>query len=443
MTTTRPSRRTRWLISGAATLTLALLAGIVLDRGRPTTRGAGGPTDGHDMAGMPAAPASSGSSARLTADQIREFGVTFGTAEERALQDEVRAVGIVAVDETRLEQVAPRFGGYVERLYVEATGAPVRRGQPLMEVYSPELFAAQLELLAARRLQRAPGAAEVPGMPTSTVDLVTAARHRLTLAGMSGAQVEQVLRDGEPLRAVTILAPAAGVVLEKGVVQGQAFQPGQALYTIADLGRVWVEVELRGADAALVHAGSMAEITLDALASTPIAGRVEYVYPTVDAAARTVRARVVVANGTGVLRPGMFATVRLTTPARRALTVPATAVVRTGERAVVFVDMGGGTLMPHEVELGRATSDQVEVLAGVERGQRVVTSAQYLVDAESNLADVMRAMMGQMGQMGSGHAGAPAMDDMPGITTDGMPADRGADVKDAMPGMSHGASPRR
>jgi Cu(I)/Ag(I) efflux system membrane fusion protein len=136
---------------------------------------------------------------------------------------------------------------------------------------------------------------------------------------------------------------------------------------------------------------------------------------------------------------GLFATVRLTTPVRRALTVPATAIVRTGERTVVFVDMGGGSLMPHEVELGRATGDYIEVLAGVEAGQRVVTSAQYLVDAESNLAEVMRAMMGQMGSGGD-------MGGMPGMDMGGMPTDRGADVKGAMPGMPgmrHDSTPRR
>ena len=448
MTPTRFSPRARWLLLGAAAVALALLAWVVVGRMRDAASSrAGGDvvTEGmagvHDMAGM---DMGSGGSVRLTADQIRQFGVTFGTVEERTLEDAVRAVGVVAVDETRLTQVAPRFGGFVERLYVEATGAPVRRGQPLMAVYSPELYAAQQELLAARNLDKATREASVPGVPASTVDLAAAARRRLTLGGMSEAQVDQVLRTGEPLRAITLHAPASGVVLDKGVIEGQAIQPGQMLYTIADLSSVWVETELRGSDAAAVHVGSPADIAVEGLAGRSFKGRVEYVYPTMEQAARTIRARVAVANSKGLLKPGMFATVRLTTPVRRALTVPLTAVVHTGERVVVFVDMGGGSLMTHEVELGRAAGDHVEVLSGVDRGQRVVTSAQYLIDAESNLADVMRAMMGQMGSGGD----IPGMD-MRGMDMGGMPADKGADVKGAMPdmpgmkGMPHDSPPRR
>ncbi|HEX3157006.1 MAG TPA: efflux RND transporter periplasmic adaptor subunit [Gemmatimonadaceae bacterium] len=399
------------------------------------------------MAGMDGMAMSSDGAARLTADQIRQFGVTFGRVEERTLEDAVRAVGVVVVDESRLEQVAPRFGGYVERLYVEATGAPVRRGQPLMTVYSPELYAAQQELLTAWNLYYPSERNDIPGVPGSSVDLVAAARRRLTLAGMTEAQVDEVLRTGNPQRAVTIFAPASGVVLEKRVVQGQAIQPGEMVYTIANLSRVWVEAELRGVDAAAVRVGTLAEIMVEGLAGRPLEGRVEYVYPTMDAVARTTRARVALANGAGRLRPGMFATVRLTAPVRRALTVPATAVVRTGERAVVFVDMGGGSLMTHEVELGRAAGDYVEILTGVEPGQRVVTSAQYLIDAESNLAEVMRAMMGQMGS--GGDMGGMDMGSMPGMDTGGMPAGKGADVKGAMPdmpgmkGIPHDSPPRR
>ena len=442
MTPIRTSTRARWLLVGATAVAIALFVWVAVARTRDSAPSPAGGDAGmqgmagmDDMAGM---QMPSDGSAQLTADQISRFGVTFGSVEERTLEDAVRTVGVVAVDETRLAQVAPRFGGFVERLYVETTGAPVRRGQALMAVYSPELFAAQQELLAARNLQRATGDGAVPGMPASTLDLVAVARRRLTLGGMSEAQVDEVLRTGEPLRTVTVHAPASGVVLEKNVVEGQSIQPGQALYTIADLSRVWVEAELRASDAAAVRVGSVADIAVEGLADRGFRGTVEYVYPTVESTARTIRARVAVANGQGLLKPGMFATVRLTTPVRRALTVPATSVVRTGERVVVFVDMGGGSLMPHEVELGREAGDYIEVLSGVDSGQRVVTSAQYLIDAESNLADVMRAMMGQMGG-----------GDMGGMDMGSMPADRGADVKGAMPdmpgmkGMSHDSPPRR
>jgi RND family efflux transporter MFP subunit len=184
------------------------------------------------------------------------------------------------------------------------------------------------------------------------------------------------------------------------------------LYTIVDLSEVWVEIEVREADAPGLRRGADAVVELTALPGQPFRGRVSFVYPELDRATRSVRARVSVANPAMRLKPGMYATVRLSSPARRALTIPASALIRTGERNVVFVDMGamGGGLMPLEVEVGRATSDYVEILSGVEPGQRVVTSAQFLLESESNIAQVMKAMIGQMssGDMGQ-------MKDMPGI----------------------------
>jgi membrane fusion protein, copper/silver efflux system len=432
MTAARTSR-IRWLAAAAtAAIAVALVVWLVLARrNHPDARAAGTAQNAPSttgMTGMEGMAMESEGTARLTADQIRQFGITFGAVERRTLTDAVRTVGAVAVDETGLQQVAPRFGGYVERLCVEATGQRVRRGQPLMTVYSPELLAAQQELLAARALDGAAGGAPIPGVPEHASDLAASARRRLALAGMPEGEIERVLRTGEPLRAVTIAAPASGVVLAKSVVQGQAIQPGQALYTLADLSRVWVDAELRGADAGGVRVGSSADVEVQGLAGR-VAGRVAFIYPTLDSASRTVRARIVVDNAAGHLKPGMYATVRLETPARTALTVPSSAVVRTGERDIVFVDMGRGELMTHEVELGRTAGDYTEVLSGVDPGQRVVTSAQFLIDAESNLGDVMRSMMGQTGSADMGDM--PGME-MPGMT---MPTDKGANVKDAMKGM--------
>lgn len=387
------------------------------------------------MEGMAGMDMSSDGSVQLTANQISQFGITFGTVDMQTLENEVRTVGIVNFDETRLAQVAPKFGGFVERLYADFTGQPVQRGQPLLEIYSPELVAAQEELLVARRLEKTMDESAVPGVPAGSSNLLAAARRRLRLWDISEAQVDEILRTGEVQRALTLFAPATGVVVEKNVVQGQATQPGQTLYTIANLSEVWVEAELREADAGRVRVGSGANIELAAFPGRPFSGRVEYVYPTLQAQARTLKARIAVANSEGRLKPGMYATVRITTATQRALAVPASAVMRTGERSMVFVDMGGGRLMPHEVETGRTSQAYVEILSGVEPGQRVVTSAQFLLDSESNLGEVMKAMMGMGGDMGDmkgmdmGSGGAKGMD---------MPADKGADVKGAMsemPGM--------
>jgi membrane fusion protein, copper/silver efflux system len=214
-----------------------------------------------------------------------------------------------------------------------------------------------------------------------------------------------------------LYAPVSGVVTEKKVVQGQAISAGEALYTIADLGSVWIDVQLREADAAAVRVGSGADIAVVGLAGRELKGRVAYVYPMLDSATRAVRARVAVANAGGALKPGMYATVRLSTPSRSALTVPSSAILRTGERNVVFMDMGKGALMPMDVEIGRSAGDYTEIISGLEAGARVVTSAQFLLDSESNLGEVMKSMLGQMGagDKANGHN----MGDMPGMA---MPA---------------------
>ncbi len=417
----------------AAILLVAVLWNLAVRRKDSGSRsakagGMAGTDAGGSMDGMAGMSTTETGSVKLTSSQIRQFGITFGTAEVRPLTTEVRTSGVVTFNETKIAQVAPRFGGFVERLYVDFTGKPVRRGDPLLEIYSPELVAAQEELLISGQLQRDIGTSSVPGVPAGSTTLVDAARRRLRLWDISEEQITEIVRTGRVRRTLTLYAPVSGVVVEKKVVQGQATMPGEPLYTIADLSNVWVEAELRESDAAVVRVGSAADIEFAGLAGRPFNGRVEYVYPMLQQEARTVKARVAVANPGGVLKPGMYATVRLTIPGRSTLTVPSTAVLRTGDRNVVFVDMRNGELMPHEVELGRVAGDYTEILSGLENGLRVVTSAQFLLDSESNLGEVMKAMMGNMG---SGDAGNMKGMKMP-AKDEG--ADKGADMKN-MPGM--------
>jgi len=371
---------------------------------------------GMEMSGM---GMGSDGSVRLTADQIRQFGITFGTVERRTLEDAVRTVGIVSFDETRIASVALKFGGFIERMYVDFTGKPVRKGQPLVEVYSPELVAAQEELILAANLDEKLGDSAVPGVPAGASDLIGAARRRLRLWDISEGQINEILRTGRSRRTLTLYAPVSGVVVEKSVLQGQAVQAGQPLYTIADLTEVWIEAEIREADAGLVQEGSSATVELTAFPGRPVVGRVEYVYPTLQSEARSLKARIAISNPERRIKPGMYATVRLTAPVRTALAVPNSAVMRTGERQVVFVDMGGGELMPHEVEIGRVAGDYAEVLAGLEPGQRVVTSAQFLLDSESNLAEVMKGMMTQMNMSDMGSMEGTDMSGMEGMDMQG------------------------
>jgi Cu(I)/Ag(I) efflux system membrane fusion protein len=420
-------------VVGVITLGGVVWAVASRDKAEPTApaRGMAG------MENMPGMGMTEGGSVRLTSAQIRQFGITFGTVELRPLTSEVRTTGVVTFNETRAAQVAPKFSAFVERLYVNFTGQPVRRGQPLMEVYSPDLVAAQQELLLAGELQRDIGRSAVPGVPANTTNLVEAAKRRLRLWDVSEGQIDRIVRSGRVSRTLTVYAPATGVVTEKRVVQGQSFMPGEHLYTIVDLSDVWVDVQMREMDAAAVRTGSGADVEFAGLPGRSFKGFVTYVYPMLDTASRAVRARVSVTNTDNVLKPGMYATVRVYTPTRTALTVPTSAVLRTGERNIVFVDMGGGELMPHDVEVGQTAGEYTEVLAGV-------ASAQFLLDSESNLGDVMRSMMGQMGSGGT--KSMKDMRDMPGMDMPGMEMKaKGADMKN-MPGMAPrppAAPPRR
>lgn len=414
---------------GAGVATLATAGALVFsgtddpDRAAKTAQAA--EMDGMDMGGMEMGGMSMDGSIKLTGDEISTFGITFGSAEVRPLSSRIRTVGMVQFDETRMAYVSPKFGGWVERLYVDFTGKPVRKGQPLLEVYSPELVSAQEELLLAARMAESVGQSQVANVAGGARDLLESARRRLLYWDISDAQIRRLLETGEVRKTLTIYSPVSGIVMQKDVFDGQAFPSGKTLYRIADLSEVWVNAEVFEADAGLMREGMPAEITFQALPGKRFSGTIEYVYPTLEDRTRSMRARIAMANPGGTIKPGMYATVRFASDLGEVLTVPASAVLYSGERAVAFVDMGRGELMPHELQLGARGEEYVEVLEGVEPGQRVVTSAQFLLDSESNLAEVMKAMMAQMNMSDMGGM------EMDGMDMDGMQMDGGMD----MPGM--------
>lgn len=358
------------------------------------------------MPGMPGMQMSADGSAMLSAAAVRQFGITFDSAVVRELQGTLRTVGTVSVDESGVVAVTTKLGGYIERLDAKVTGQRVTRGQVLAAIYSPEVLAAEEELLVAQRLDAPEGSATA----RAEVSLLSGARRRLRLLDVSDAQIDEILRTKSVPRTTPIIAPASGVLTERAVSQGQAVQPGMPMFTISDLSKLWIDVRIPAATGASVRDGMLATYTVSGVPARTYTGRVSYIYPTVGDQSRTLSARVLVRNDDGVLKPGMFATVAITSPGRRVLTVPGAAVIETGERSVVFVDMGGGKLMPHDVEVGESTANLVEILSGLAAGQRVVTSAQFLLESESNLADVMRSMIG-MGDAGrSSDQGMKGMD---------------------------------
>jgi Cu(I)/Ag(I) efflux system membrane fusion protein len=410
-------------ILGLAALTLAASAcGDDESNDSAADAGSGAASGMERMDGMSMDMDMEGGTVRLTDEQIRTFGVTFDTIAVRSLDRSIRAVGLVDFDETRMAYVTPKFGGFVERLFVDFEGQPVSRGQPLLEIYSPELVSGQEELLLARRLDETVGPSGVEGVSAGSARLLDSARRRLRYWDISEAQIERVLRTGEVQKTMTLHSPVSGIVVDKSVFEGQAVEPGQSLYMIADLSRVWVEAELFETDAALVQAGMPATIVVTALPGRTFSGEVEYVYPTLQEKTRSMKARIALANPGGILKPGMYATVHLEKTLGEVLAVPRSAVLQTGETAVAFVDMGEGRLMPHELTLGTMGSEHVEVLDGLKRGQRVVTSAQYLIDSESNLAEVMRSMMAQMSAADVGRHEMPGMEGMEGMDMDSTQA---------------------
>jgi Cu(I)/Ag(I) efflux system membrane fusion protein len=328
----------------------------------------------------------------LTADQERALGVVYTTVQRGPLARTIRTVGRIEAAESNIADITPKIEGFVERLFVDATGRAVRRGEPLLELYSPMLVAAQEELLAARRLVAdVPGGGEPARHAQATLD---AARRRLAYWDISPGQIERLETTGEVRKTLTLASPVAGIVLEKDVLAGQQVMPGMRLYRIADLSVVWVEGEVFEQDLKFLREGAQAHIEVAAYPGEHLMGRVAFVYPTVDTESRTNRVRVTVPNSDRRLKPGMFATLFFDAPLGGALTVPMEAVVVTGERNLVFARDASGVLHPREVVLGARAGHRAQVLDGLSEGETIVASANFLVDAESRLAITGGAMPG-------------------------------------------------
>ena len=335
-------------------------------------------------------------------DQAR-IGVTFAPVLHAPLDRSVRTVAQVTYDETRVKTVAPLIEGWVDQLFVNFTGQSVRPGEPLFSIYSPMVVTAQQELLLARKLVN-DMARGTPEAGQGARELLESSRRRLRYWGVPPDEIQRIEETGEVRRTVTLRSPYAGVVVEKPVLAGQRIMPGDIVYKIADLSRVWVEGEVFERDLPAVRLGLRVAAEFTALPGVTREGRVTYVYPTVNPETRTARIRVELPNPGSLLKPGMYATIRFSAPRDSALTVPRSAVLATGERNFVFVRGGDGRFVPTPVTLGAASDERVEVLEGLRLGDTVVKSGTFLVDAESNLG----SLMGGMGNMPGMDVTAPA-----------------------------------
>ncbi len=330
----------------------------------------------------------------LTPQQERALGVRYHTVGSRPLERTIRTVGRIVASESRVAEVSPKVEGFIESLRVNTTGASVRRGEPLMTVYSPALVAAQEELIIAARLASEVGEGAGSGAENAR-SMLEAARRRLRYWDITDGQIAELEQTGEVAKTLTLVSPVNGVVLEKNVVEGRRVAPGATLYRIADLSEVWVEGEVFERDLALIHEGMEAHIEVSAFPGEHLMALVEFVHPVMDVLSRTNRVRVALSNPGNRLKPGMFATVFFDAQVgSEALSVPLEAVIVTGERNLVFTRDDSGMLSPREVVLGVQAGDFVQVLAGLEAGEEIVAAANFLVDAESRLGTTGGTMPG-------------------------------------------------
>ncbi len=351
--------------------------------------------EGHNHVSPPAGAAAS--PVMIDPDVARRIGVTYAPVIMSPLAREVRTVGQVTFDETRLTSVSPRIDGWVEQLYVNFTGQFVRRGDPLFSIYSPMLVTAQEELVLAKRLA-ADVSSGTPEAARGAIDLVAAARRRLLYWDVPETDVARLEATGEVQRTVTLRAPVSGYVVDKPVLAGQQIMAGTAVYRIADLSVVWIEGDVFEQDIGLVRVGERVTVEVGAYPGERFNGRVEYVNPTLNADSRTLRVHVHLANPGLRLKPGMYATIHLTGAAGGpVLSVPRSAVLETGTRALVFVKRSDGMLEPRAVVPGAANADRISIVSGLSPADTVVSSATFLIDAESNLKAVIDAMTGMPG----------------------------------------------
>lgn len=319
-------------------------------------------------------------------------GVTYGTAERRDAEQVIRTVGTVAYDESRLADVTLKFDGWIEELFVDVTGDLVEKGQRLFTLYSPALVSTQEDYLVAfdhyRRLE---GSGDARATKAAGA-LLEAARQRLAYWDIQPQHLTDLERDRKVLRALPIHAPAGGYVIEKNVVAGSHVAAGQLLYRLADLDQVWILADIYEYELPFVHVGQRAQVSLAYLPGQQFDGRVSYIYPYLEAKERTVKVRIQLANPGHRLKAEMYADVELRAQRHGVLVVPQAAVLDSGKRQVVFVAAGEGRFEPREVKLGALLGNAYEVLGGLNEGERITTSGNFLLDSESQLAAGMRQM---------------------------------------------------
>lgn len=348
-------------------------------------------------------------SVRLSPQKQQLTGVQYGEVAEQHLEKTIRTVGRVTYDETRIAHVHTKFSGWIDKLYVDYTGKMVKKGQPLLTIYSPELVASQQELLIARKSMDTLTDSPVQGVGARSRSLYEATRQRLRFWDISDAQIREIERLGEPIRALTLNSTLNGFVLTRNAFAGLQVSPEMELYTIADLSSIWVIADVYEYELPMIKVGQQAWMSLSYYPGKTFKGNVSYISPDLDPATRTLKVRIELANPGFQLKPDMYANVELKVDYGRKLALPQTAVLDSGSSQMVFVAKEDGYFEPRMVKLGQRVDDKVIVLDGLKAGERVVVSANFLIDSESQLKSAVGGMTGgaHAGHAGHGGAGEP------------------------------------
>ncbi len=375
-----------------------------------------------------------GPQVKISLDKVQKLGVKTEAAALREITRVVHAVGTMQVNERAQHTVTPRFEGWIQRLLVATTGETVRRGQPLMEVYSPDLITAQQEYMIAWKGVQALKEAG-PELQANMRSLMESSLQRLRNWDVSEEELDRLKKEGQPKNSIVLRSPVGGVVLEKPSLKGMRFMPGEQLYLIADLSSLWLLADVFEQDLGWVRQGQAAKIRVNAYPDRVFSGKVAFVYPTVTPETRTAKVRIDLANAGGLLKPAMYASVELVAGQSRArrVTVADSAVLDTGTRQIVLVQRGEGLFEPREVKLGARGDGYVEVLQGLKEGENVVVSANFLIDAESNL----KAALGAFGGTATAPAATPAPGTGPGAAGKAEASSSPVTTAPATPGSAH------
>ncbi|PKN17340.1 MAG: efflux RND transporter periplasmic adaptor subunit [Deltaproteobacteria bacterium HGW-Deltaproteobacteria-6] len=335
----------------------------------------------------------------ISAGQQKLIGVKTVKAALAPMKRIIRTVGRVEADESRQATINAKIEGWIEKLYVNTTGSYITKGAKLAEIYSPELIATQQEFLTALKWTKQTAAGSSDGSRTASSAVnklmagdaaatLEAARQRLLLWDISASQIKRIEETGQPVRTLTLYAPVSGYVTQKMVVAGMRIMPGEKMFDIADLSSLWVIADIYEYELPFIKVGNRAVMTLAYLPGVEMTSQIDYIYPNLSAETRTIKVRLKIANRNNQLKPQMFGNVEIQINLGRKLVIPESAVVDTGRAMVVYVDLGNDAFEPREIKTGIKTDGYVEVLRGLKSGERVVASANFLVDSEAQLKGI-------------------------------------------------------